>query len=86
MEYKYLKITKNNIEYSYRILATFSSSKTKNNYIVYTDDKKGEDNKINMYASKYDLNNLNKLYDLETEEEWNEVERVFETVINNKYN
>lgn len=82
MEDKYLKITKNNIEVSYKILAVFSSNKTNHNYIVYTDESKSEDGKTNIYASIFNPKELDKLYDIETKEDWEEVESIFEKLTN----
>ena len=58
----------------FEILYTFRSIKTKNDYIIYTDNTY-EDNSLNIYASIYYPKNPDKeLKNIETEEEWNEVE------------
>ena len=52
----------------YKILLVFIYNNR--NYIVYTDDE------INVYAKRFDPNDLSMFENLETEDEWNEVERL----------
>ncbi len=52
----------------YKILLVFIYNNR--NYIVYTDDG------INVYAKRFDPNDLSMFENLETEDEWNEVERL----------
>ena len=55
----------------YDILLTFHFNKTNKQYIVYTDNKYNENDELNIYANIYENN---KLKNIETEEEWNEVD------------
>lgn len=55
----------------YDILLTFHFNKTNKQYIVYTDNKYNENDELNIYANIYENNELKNI---ETEEEWNEVD------------
>ncbi len=59
------------------ILFTFTSSETKKNYVIYTDNTKTEDGLIKVFANSYDMSGKEKtLFPIETEEEWNTVESI----------
>ena len=63
------------------VLFTFESDETKKNYIVYTDNTKDEIGNIKVYASIFDPNSeTTKLDPIETEEEWNIIENILETL------
>ena len=55
----------------YDILLTFHFNKTNKQYIVYTDNKYNENDELNIYANIYENNELKNI---ETEEEWNEID------------
>ena len=64
-----------NEEGEYQILFTLESPDTNRNYIVYTDNKKNKEERLNVYANIYDKKGENKtLMPIETEEEWNLLE------------
>lgn len=68
-------------EVLYDILFTFESDETNKNYIVYTDKSKDEDGNIQVFASVYDPNDLNKKFEaIETEKEWKVIETILETL------
>ena len=76
-ERQILKIEdKNGKIVEYDILMAFKWSKTDKYYVIYTDNIFDSD--INVYASIYDPNDSTRLYDIETEEEWEEIERKLE--------
>lgn len=57
----------------YEILMTFKWSKTNKYYVIYTDNF--NDDEMNIYASIYYPLDDTRLDDIETEEEWNEIEK-----------
>ena len=65
------------------ILFTFDNLKTRKSYIVYTDRTKDEDGNVQVYASIYDPKMENpKLEPIETEEEWEVVEKQLNHLMN----
>ena len=63
------------------ILFTFDSEETKKSYIVYTDNTKDADGKIQVYASIYDPKDEKmKLEDIKTEKEWKVIETILQTL------
>ncbi len=75
-EKKFLKITDNfGKEVIYEILCAFNLKKTGKNYVVYTDNTSDEDGNLNVFASIYYPQDDSKLDPIETEEEWEEVEK-----------
>lgn len=70
-------VDEDNNEYTYEILLAFWSNKFKKNYLVYTDNTY-EDDALNIYASIFDPEDDTVFIDVETDEEWEE--------INNKIN
>lgn len=75
-EKKYLKVIDNyGKEVEYEILRAFKLQKTGKNYVVYTDNTNDEDGNLNVLASVYYPQDNSKLDSIETEEEWQEVEK-----------
>ncbi len=75
-ESKYLKIVDEDGKViEYEILCVFKLTKTDKNYIIYTDNTNNEMGDLNVYASIYYPNESNRLEVIETEEEWQEVEK-----------
>lgn len=68
----------NGNEISYDIITAFILPSTKKNYIVYTDNTYTDNNELNIYASIYHPNDLTKLDDVETEEEWEYINEMLE--------
>lgn len=63
------------------ILFTFDSEETKKSYIVYTDNTKDAEGKIQVYASIYDPKDEKmKLEDIKTEKEWKVIETILQTL------
>lgn len=62
-------------EQEYEILVAYKWTKTGKNYIVYTDNSKDEEGSLNIYAAIYYPNDDSKLDSVETDEEWEEVNR-----------
>lgn len=76
MEEKRLKlIDDNGKEIEYEILIAFKWTKTNKNYIVYTDNTTDENGNLNVFAAIYYPHNSNKLDPIETDEEWDEIDR-----------
>lgn len=62
-------------EREYEILYAFKLEKTKKNYIVYTDNTTDESGNLNVLAAIYYPQDSSRLDSIETDEEWNEVEK-----------
>lgn len=62
-------------EIEYEILIAFKWTKTNKNYIVYTDNTNDENGNLNIFAAIYYPQDDSKLDAIETDEEWDEVER-----------
>lgn len=73
-------ITDDGKEIEYEIILAFKWSKTNKYYIVYTDNTKDENDKLNIYAAIYYPNDDTRLDAVETEEEWNEIERMLKKI------
>ena len=63
------------------ILFTFDNEETKKSYIVYTDNTKDKEGKVQVYASIYDPTNQNsKLEEIKTEKEWKYKDTILKTL------
>lgn len=62
-------------EIEYEILIAFKWTKTNKNYIIYTDNTSDENGNLNIFAAIYYPQDDSKLDAIETDEEWDEVER-----------
>lgn len=70
-------------EQTYEMLFTFDSDTTKKSYMVYTDHQFDKDGKESVYASIYDPSGNDKnIYPIETEEEWNIIENILNSIQN----
>ena len=71
----FLKIINDNGKITeYEILLSFFGIKTNRNYIIYTDNSKDSNGNLNIYAAIYNSKD-DKLKEIETELEWNEIEK-----------
>ena len=78
-------IDEDNKEYEYEIIMAFYWSKTKKNYLVYTDNTKDELGNIRVYANTFDEDDESgELGTIETDEEWATIEQIFASINNNK--
>ena len=78
---KFVVINDEGKEIECEVLFTFESEETNKNYIVYTDNTIDEIGNIKVYASIFDPNNdTTKLDPIETEQEWNMIESILETL------
>ena len=63
------------------ILFTFDNEETKKSYIVYTDNSKDKNGKIQVYASTYDPADPSmKLGEIKTDKEWKVIDTILETL------
>ena len=63
------------------ILFTFDSDETKKSYIVYTDNTKDENGKIQVYASIYNPKDEKmKLEEIKTDKEWQVIDTILKTL------
>ena len=75
-EKEFLKLTDDNgKETEYEIVIAFKWTKTNKNYIVYTDNRNDENGELNVYAAIYYPFDSNKLDSIETDEEWDEIDK-----------
>ena len=66
------------------ILFTYENEKTGVNYIAYTDNTTDEDGNTNVYASIFDPEQDDpELLPIETEEEWQLINNILESLTNN---
>lgn len=66
-----------NQEVEYEIIATVSSKENNKDYIIFTDNSLDDDGCIITFASIYDHTGKdNKLYPIESDEEWEFVEKL----------
>jgi uncharacterized protein YrzB (UPF0473 family) len=72
---KFTVIDKNGKEVECEVLFTFDSEETGKNYIVYTDNTNDENGELNVYAAIYYPFDSNKLDPIETDEEWDEIDK-----------
>lgn len=64
------------IEKEFEVLYTFKSNKNNKDYVIYTDNSYDENNDLSIFASIYYPFDLEKeLENIETEEEWEEIEK-----------
>lgn len=71
-------INKNGEEKEYEILLAFKWTKTNKNYIAYTDNEVDEKGNLNIFAAIYYPKDDSRFESIETEEEWNEIEKRLE--------
>ena len=84
---KYLTLIKENgEEEKFEIITVFKSIKTKKNYIVYTDNKYGGDNNLNIYASIFYPDDDTRFEDVSSDEEWDEIRSVVDVVLGGEDN
>lgn len=63
------------------ILFTFDSEETKKSYVVYTDNSKDENGKVQVFASIYNKDEKRtKLEDIKTDKEWKIIETILSTL------
>lgn len=63
------------------ILFTYENEETGVNYMAYTDNTTDEEGNTKVYASTFDPNEEDPiLYPIETEEEWEIIEQILNTV------
>jgi uncharacterized protein YrzB (UPF0473 family) len=73
-------IDENGNEQVYRIICAFNLPETGKNYVVYTDDKKNKKGETEVYASIYYPDDDTKLDAVKTEEEWEAIEAVINSL------
>lgn len=69
-------------ELKYEILMSFMWTKTNKNYIVYTDNTTDDDDNLNIYASIFYNENGTRLDPIETDYEWDEIDKRLEKLKN----
>ena len=57
----------------YKIILVFKNNNK--NYIVYSEKEKNDNKITDVYAATFDMNDLNKLNNIETEEEYIEIQK-----------
>ena len=75
-EKKFIKIIDSTgKECEYEIITAFKWLKTKKNYVVYTDNTVDNNGNLNLFAGIYYPEDSTKLDLIETDEEWQEIEK-----------
>ena len=65
----------------YDVLFTFDNEETNKSYIVYTDNSTDDEGNVQVYASVYyPGTDSTKLDPIETEKEWQVIEKILETI------
>ena len=59
----------------YEAILTYHSEEYNKHYVVYTDNTRDEKDNLNIYAAIYYPNDDSRLESIETDEEWDEIER-----------
>lgn len=63
----------------YTTILTYNDEKRKKSYVLYTDNTLDDDGDINMYAATYEPNSTTfELNPVETDEEWDEIQQVYD--------
>lgn len=65
----------------YEVVISFYSNKNKKHYLVYTDNKKDEDNNYVYYALSYNPLDPSEFDEIKNNEEWMEIERVIKDAV-----
>jgi len=75
------KIYENNKEIICNIIKIFRDDSNDINYIIYTDGTVDEDGELEIYASRYVIENNNYiLADIENDYEWNLIDNILESM------
>ena len=65
----------------YDVIMTFKNEDNNKDYIVYTDNKLDENNKLRIYASIYDASSNKFIGVPESQEEWNKIYELLDKVL-----
>lgn len=65
----------------YDVILTFHNDDYDKDYIVYTDNTYDEDDKLRIYASVYDSYNNTFIGSVDTDEEWDTINRLLKEVL-----
>ena len=63
------------------VILTFKSENSGKNYVIYTNNKYGEDNKLMIFAAEYNPDTLEFISTPSTKEEWDEIETLLEKIL-----
>ncbi len=64
-----------------KINFTFDSAETGKSYVIFSDDKVGEDGRLLAYAASYDPSGkLDELFPIENEKEWDIIYSAYESI------
>ena len=83
MNKKISAILKNGEKKEYGVILTFKNDKNNKNYIVYTDNKIDNENKLKIYASIYNPLTNEFVGIVESKEEWYDIYRLLDKVMLN---
>lgn len=73
----------NGKEIDARVLFTVEDDKSKKNYMVYTTDEKDENGRVKTFASTYELNENEEIFqidDIKTDKEWEFIEKILNSL------
>lgn len=81
------KVIYNGKEINCEIVLTFTDNNNGINYIIYTDGTKDSNNELEVYASRYILENNNLvLKEIENDYEWDLIDNMLESKYKEKEN
>jgi len=81
MNKKIYTTTKDGKKIEYDVILTFKNEITNKDYIVYTDNKIDNQNKLRIYAAIYNPLTNKFLEVPESKEEWNEIYRLLDKIL-----
>ena len=75
--------TENGKKIEFDVILTFKNENNEKNYVVYTDNSYDNNNKLRIYASIYNPDNLQFIGNPETKEEWDVVYNLLDKTLLN---
>ena len=65
----------------YDVILTFKNDYNNKDYVVYTDNKYDDNNKLRIFAAVYNPDTLEFIESPKTKEEWDEINRLLEKIL-----
>ena len=65
----------------YDVILTFKNENNDKNYVIYTNNKYDNNNKLMIFAAEYNPDTLEFIATPSSKEEWNEIEKLLEKIL-----
>ena len=65
----------------YDVILTFKNENNNKDYVVYTNNKYDENNKLMIFAAEYDPDTLEFIASPSSKEEWDEIHKLLEKIL-----